>query len=93
MPISDKFIDVAKKVYQRLIDECFKVEIDERAEKIGYKIREAQTQKIPYMFIIGAKEFETNTVSIRKRGEGEVGTLSIDDAISKIKKEINDKWL
>ena len=93
LPISDKFIDVAKKVYQRLIDECFKVEIDERAEKIGYKIREAQTQKIPYMFIIGAKEFETNTVSIRKRGEGEVGTLSIDDAISKIKKEINDKWL
>ena len=91
LPISDKFIDVAKKVYQRLIDECFKVEIDERAEKIGYKIREAQTQKIPYMFIIGAKEFETNTVSIRKRGEGEVGTLSIDDAISKIKKEINDK--
>ena len=93
LPISDKFIDVAKKVYQRLIDECFKVEIDERAEKIGYKIREAQTQKIPYMFIIGAKEVETNTVSIRKRGEGEVGTLSIDDAIAKIKKEINDKWL
>lgn len=93
LPISDKFIDEAKKVYEACFNADLKVEMDDRAEKIGYKIREAQTQKIPYMLIVGAKEVETNTVSIRKRGEGEVGTLSIDDAIAKIKAEIANKGL
>ena len=93
LPISDKFIDEAKKVYEACFNADLKVEMDDRAEKIGYKIREAQTQKIPYMLIVGAKEVETNTVSIRKRGEGEVGALSIDDTIAKIKAEIANKGL
>ena len=93
LPISDKFIDEAKKVYEACFNADLRVELDDRAEKIGYKIREAQTQKIPYMLIVGAKEVETNTVSIRKRGEGEVGALSIDDTIAKIKAEIANKGL
>ena len=93
LPISDKFIYEARKVYEACFNADLKVEMDDRAEKIGYKIREAQTQKIPYMLIVGAKEVETNTVSIRKRGEGEVGALSIDDTIAKIKQEIENKGL
>lgn len=93
LPISDKFIYEARKVYEACFNADLKVEMDDRAEKIGYKIREAQTQKIPYMLIVGAKEVETNTVSIRKRGEGEVGALSIDDTIAKIKSEIANKGL
>ena len=93
LPISDKFIDEAKKVYEACFNADLRVELDDRAEKIGYKIREAQTQKIPYMLIVGAKEVETNTVSIRKRGKGEVGALSIDDTIAKIKAEIANKGL
>ena len=93
LPISDKFIDEAKKVYEACFNADLKVELDDRAEKIGYKIREAQTQKIPYMLIVGAKEVETNTVSIRKRSEGEIGSLSIEDTVAKIKKEIENKSL
>lgn len=93
LPISDKFIDEAKKVYEACFNADLKVELDDRAEKIGYKIREAQTQKIPYMLIVGAKEVETNTVSIRKRSEGEIGSLSIEDTIAKIKQEIENKSL
>ena len=93
LPISDKFIDEAKKVYEACFNADLKVELDDRAEKIGYKIREAQTQKIPYMLIVGAKEVETNTVSIRKRGEGEIGALSIEDTVAKIKQEIENKSL
>ena len=93
LPISDEFIDEAKKVYEACFNADLRVELDDRAEKIGYKIREAQTQKIPYMLIVGAKEVETNTVSIRKRGEGEIGALSIDDTIAKIKAEIANKGL
>ena len=93
LPISDKFIDEAKKVYEACFNANLKVELDDRAEKIGYKIREAQTQKIPYMLIVGAKEVETNTVSIRKRSEGEIGSLSIEDTIAKIKQEIENKSL
>lgn len=93
LPISDKFIDEAKMVYEACFNADLKVELDDRAEKIGYKIREAQTQKIPYMLIVGAKEVETNTVSIRKRSEGEIGSLSIEDTVAKIKQEIENKSL
>ena len=93
LPISDKFIDEAKKIYEACFNANLKVELDDRAEKIGYKIREAQTQKIPYMLIVGAKEVETNTVSIRKRSEGEIGSLSIEDTVAKIKQEIENKSL
>lgn len=56
-----------------------RVSVDERSEKIGYKIREAQLQKIPYMLLVGDKEIEENTVSVRKRGEGDIGAKSLDE--------------
>ena len=64
-----------------------RVEIDDRSEKIGYKIREAQLQKVPYMLVIGEKEVKDNTVSVRDRKEGDLGAISIEEFISKIKKE------
>ena len=65
-----------------------RVELDEREEKIGYKIREAQLQKIPYMLIIGDKEIEANAVGVRSRKDGDIGAMSVEDFINKIEEEI-----
>ena len=91
LPISDRFMDTAKAVRDRLFNEGIRVELDDRSEKIGYKIREAQLKKIPYMLIIGEKEEQSGTVSVRKRGEGDIGTVSVDDFLSSAKKDIADK--
>ena len=88
LPISDRFMDTAKAVRDRLFNEGIRVELDDRSEKIGYKIREAQLKKIPYMRIIGEKEEQSGTVSVRKRGEGDIGTVSVDDFLSSAKKDI-----
>mgnify|MGYP005769078103 CR=1 FL=1 len=64
-----------------------RVEIDDRSEKIGYKIREAQLQKVPYMLVIGEKEVKDNTVFVRNRKDGDLGAISIEEFISKIKNE------
>ena len=64
---------------------------DERSEKIGYKIREAQLQKVPYMLILGDKEIEEEKVGVRERKSGDLGQMKLDDFIAKIKKEIEDK--
>ena len=64
-----------------------------RNEKIGYKIREAQLSKTPYMIVVGDKEEESNTVSVRRRGEGDIGQMNVDDFIKKVKEEIDDKKL
>ena len=68
-----------------------RVEVDDRNEKTGYKIREAQLQKIPYMLVIGAKEVEENAVSVRSREEGDIGKKSVDDFIEEILKKIEEK--
>ncbi len=91
LPISDRFMDTAKAVRDRLFNEGIRVELDDRSEKIGYKIREAQLKKIPYMLIIGEKEEQSGTVSVRKRGEGDIGAVSVDDFLSSAKKDIADK--
>ena len=91
LPISDRFMDTAKAVRDRLFNEGIRVELDDRSEKIGYKIREAQLKKIPYMLVIGEKEEQSGTVSVRKRGEGDIGTVSVDDFLSSAKKDIADK--
>ena len=67
------------------------VEVDERNEKIGYKIREAQLEKVPYMLIVGEKEKEADAVSVRSRREGELGQMSKEDFLEKITKEIREK--
>ena len=70
-----------------------RAEIDTRAEKIGYKIREAQMQKIPYMLVIGDKEVETENVSIRCRKRGDIGTMSVSDFCDMVEKEIREKTI
>ncbi len=91
MPITDRAREYAEKIYSRLFDEGFRVETDFRNEKIGYKIREAQTQKIPYMIVVGDKEAEAGLISLRVRGQGDQGTTTLDEFIQKIKKERDDR--
>ena len=79
LPISDKFNDYAEKVKKELEDMNIRVEIDTRAEKIGYKIREAQMEKVPFMFVVGEKEVENNSVSVRERQKGDMGSMNIED--------------
>ena len=91
MPISDSQLDYARKVKEDLEKQGIRVELDERQEKIGYKIREAQLQKIPYMLILGEKEKEASAVGVRARKEGDRGQMSIEEFVSKIKEEIDIK--
>ena len=85
MPISDNQLNYAKEVVEKLEKEGFRVELDGRSEKIGYKIREAQLQKIPYMLILGEKEVEAKAVGVRSRNEGDIGSMSLEDFLSKLK--------
>ena len=80
LPITDKFKDYADEVAAKLSAEGVRVEVDGRNEKIGYKIREAQSvDRVPYMLILGAKEAEENTVSVRNRDTAETVTMPLDD--------------
>jgi len=87
LPISDKSKDYADNILNALKAEDIRAEVDHRAEKIGKKIREAELDKIPYMIIIGEKDIENNTISIRKKGEGDEGATQLTDFISRIKSE------
>ena len=94
LPISEKHHEYAEKVMALLKAAGVRVTMDGRAEKIGYKIREARLNKLPYMLIIGANEEETNTVSVRKRGEdGDLGSMPIDKFLVNIVDEIATKKL
>jgi len=90
MPISDSQLDYAKDVVEKLKFAGFRVELDDRQEKIGYKIREAQLQKIPYMLILGDKEVEANAVGVRSRKEGDIGAMNVKDFIQKLKSEVEN---
>ena len=91
LPISDKYMDYAQKVLDELNNSGVRAEIDTRAEKIGYKIREAQMKKIPYMLVVGAKEEEDGLVSVRSRFEGDEGQKTLADFLAAIKMEIQAK--
>ena len=91
LPISEKHLDYGKKVFQELEAAGIRAEIDERAEKIGYKIREAQMNKIPYMLVVGAKEEEQELVAVRSRFAGDEGQKGIDEFIAAVKEEIAGK--
>ena len=91
LPISDNQKEYAEKIKAILEEKGIRVELDARQEKIGYKIREAQLQKVPYMLILGEKEVEANAVGVRKRKEGDIGQMSIEDFVSMISKEIEEK--
>jgi len=88
LPITDRQQDYAKEVAAKLMEQDIRVEVDDRNEKIGYKIREAQMQKVPYMLVVGDKEIEANAVGVRSRKEGDIGQMPVDKFISKIKNEI-----
>ena len=91
LPIADRHHEAAKAVMAKLEAAGIRVELDDRSEKIGYKIREAQLQKTPYMLIMGDKEVEEGTVSVRSRKEGDKGSLSVDDFLKEILVEIAEK--
>ena len=91
LPISDKYMEYGKKALEELNEAGIRAEIDQRAEKIGYKIREAQMQKIPYMLVVGAKEEESGVVSVRSRFAGDEGQKSLADFIAAVKEEIEKK--
>ena len=88
LPISDKYMDYAEKVKAALVAENIRAEVDTRSEKMGYKIREAQKNKIPYMLVVGQKEEEEGVVSVRSRFKGDEGQASLESFIENIKKEI-----
>ncbi|EJE7236377.1 threonine--tRNA ligase [Clostridium sporogenes] len=91
MNITDTQYDYLKKVEETLKENNIRVEIDTRNEKIGYKIREAQLQKVPYMLILGDKEVEAGKVAVRSRKDGDLGAISLEEFIEKIKNETKDK--
>lgn len=91
LPITDSFNEYGKSVVNALLTENVRVELDDRNEKIGYKIRESETKKVPYMLIVGQKEKDSGTVSVRKHQEGNKGAVSLEEFISSIRKEIVEK--
>ncbi len=88
LPIADAHKKYAISLSEKLEEAGIRVEVDDRQEKIGYKIREAQLQKIPYMLILGDKEVEANAVGVRSRKDGDIGQMPLNEFISKIKEEI-----
>ena len=88
LPIADRHLDYANEVKKQLLKEHIRVEVDDRSEKVGYKIREAQLQKVPYMLILGDKEQEAKAVGVRARQEGDIGAMELDKFIQRIKEEI-----
>ena len=91
LPITDNQHDYAYEVKEKLQVKGIRVEVDDRNEKTGYKIREAQLQKIPYMLIVGEKEVEGNTVSIRSREDGDIGVKAVDDFVEEILEKVENK--
>ena len=91
IPISDKFNDYAFSVCKKLKENNLRVDIDTRSEKMGAKIRTAEINKVPIMLIVGEKEMEENTISIRRKFSGNEGSLKLNDFISDITKEISSR--
>lgn len=93
LPITDTHHEYALKLKDKMVEKGLRVEVDQRNEKIGYKIREAQLSKVPYMLVIGDKELEANSVAVRSRDKGELGVVEIDAFIEDILQEVKNKSL
>jgi threonyl-tRNA synthetase len=91
MPITDKQQAYAKEVNDKLFELGYRTQLDDRNEKIGKKIREAQVQKVPFMLIVGEKEAESGTVAVRQRHGGDLGAMTLDDFIARMQKDIDEK--
>lgn len=90
LPISDKFVNYAKSVEASLKAEGLRCEMDARPEKIGYKIRNARLERVPYMLIVGEKEVESNMVAVRRRDEGELGSMSVGELVEMLRQEVGN---
>lgn len=88
IPITDRQHEYANKICEMLKEKGIRAQIDDRSEKMGYKIREAQLQKIPYMLVVGEKEVTANTVGVRSRKDGDIGQVGLTEFVCKIKEEI-----
>ena len=91
MPITDKQQAYAKEVNDKLFELGYRTQLDDRNEKIGKKIREAQVQKVPFMLIVGEQEAESGTVAVRQRHGGDLGAMTLDDFIARMQKDIDEK--
>lgn len=91
LPIADRHFEAADAVREKLAAIGVRAEVDSRSEKLGYKLREAQLQKIPYMLVVGDKEAADGTVSVRKRGEGDIGSMSVEEFMTLAKADIDSK--
>ena len=91
--LTDRNVESAKAIADKLYAYGIRTELDDRSETVGYKIRSAQLEKVPYMIVIGDKEAESGVVSVRRRGEGVIGEMSLDDFIARLQKEIAEKRL
>ena len=92
LPIADRHLDFVYEVKKKLEEAgIWRIEVDDRSEKLGYKLREAQLEKVPYMLVIGDKDVEAGTVSVRSRKEGDKGAMNVDEFIKQIKEEIDNK--
>lgn len=91
LPITDAQVDYARFIHERLVGEGFRAVLDLGNEKIGYKIREAEVQKVPYMFIVGKKETEAGTVALRRHGQGDLGAKVLESAIAVLQAEVETK--
>ena len=93
LPIADRHHDYAYKVKQALESRGLRCEVDTRSEKIGYKIREAQLEKVPYMVLMGDKDIESQAISVRDRRQGDIGQMSVEAFAEKLVKEVEDRTL
>lgn len=91
LPVSEPFTDYAFEVKKQLVQAGIRVDLDDRNEKLGYKIREAQMEKVPYMLVVGEKEQSSETASVRKRGEGDLGSKNVKEFVEQIMEEIRLK--
>ncbi len=91
LPITDRQVAYARELAATMFDQEIRVEVDERSEKVGYKIREAQLEKVPYTLVVGEKEVESGSVAVRKRGQGDIGGQIASEFISNLLKEIKEK--
>jgi threonyl-tRNA synthetase len=88
LPVSEKFNEYSRTVATKLNSYDIRALVDERNEKVGKKIREAELEKVPYMLIVGDEEMQAGSVSARKKGEGDIGAMSVDDFASKVNAEV-----
>jgi len=91
LPIADRHVPYAQQIRQRLEEEGFRVEVDARNEKTGFKVREAELQKIPYMLVVGDRDMANQTVSVRKRSAGDQGAMTLDAFIARLREEMGGK--